>query len=312
MTYRILFLLFFLLIGLCLAAQQPVKRAKQRAKHRTENRANQRIDQKVDEGVDKAFGAIEGLFKKKQAPAAAPVDTVAEEAYVQSVLYGTALEEGEFEAYQNPTAFSLRMLITERKKSGKENRSTIQLGAIPDRFAMLVTDEDGRQSQMILNTQDGKTTTITTNKKGQKEGFRMRIPNLGSKVDGVRDEMADYITITRTGERKTIDGYACEKYLVEDSKHGTTTTSWVTQDLALTPEDVFGGMVGMMGAGKQLFRTPEGGMQSFDGFPIQSTTRNGKTETEMYFTDIRVGEGSVDRSLFDTEGVTIQEISFGG
>lgn len=297
-------------------AQKPVKRVKDRATKRTEAKASDRIDQKIDQGVDKVFNGIEGLFSKKKNKNSAEegtedTDTLAsaepgngeEGAGAMGKLFG--LDNNEpFEAYQNPVTFSLVMQVSETKKNGKVNESNISFAAIPNRFAMVVSDDGEQSSRMILNTEDGKTTVISTGKNGERSGVRMRMPNFGKRVADAVAEMPDYITVTETGERKAIDGYHCEKYIVTDSKHNTTTVSWITRDLDLTPADVFSGMAGMGGA--KSIQIPE---SPIEGFPIFSTTEDGKTTTTMHFADIKF-DGDVDRALFDVEGITIQEVGF--
>ena len=329
MSMRYLSLLLTLLLSLTVTAQQPVKRAKKRAKARTEQRADQRLDQQVDAGVDKAFGAIEGLFKKKKqrtdttAPAG-PTERVEDgglrandgEAYAdeeeanQAVMNALGLGDGDWEPYTNPVTFSLTMQVTETKKNGRQESNAIRLGATETQFAMNMEDGQGQGSRMILNTQDGYTTTVATDKRGETQGFRMRMPNLGSLAAETMAEATDYITYTETDQRRTIDGYACTLVIVKDSKHGTTTESWVTQDLDLTALDVFGGMAGLAGAGKQATAGAPDLPAALQGFPIESTSTDGKTVTTTKMQNIQIGPDAVDRSLFDLNGVEIQELGF--
>ena len=302
-----------LLVSLSLTAQQPVKRAKKRAKARTEQRANQRLDQKIDDGVDKAFGAIEGLFKKKQrtdttAPVA-PTERVDEEAN-QAAMNALGLGGGDWEPYTNPVTFSLTMQVTETKRNGRQESNTVHIGATETQFAMNMQDGKGQRSRMILSTQHGYTTTITTDKRGKTQAFRMRMPNFGSLAAETMAETTEYITYTETDQHRTIDGYACTLVIVKDSKHGTTTESWVTEDLELTALDVFGGMAGMAGAGKQATAGAPDLPAVFQGFPIESTSTDGKTVTTTKMQDIQIGLDAVDRSLFDVSGVEIQELGF--
>ena len=325
MTYRILLLASLLFLGFALTAQKPGKRVKKRATERTEQRANQRIDQKVDEEVDKAFNAIEGLFKKKNKPAAGqPTDEVdegglrpnnGEDAYASdeeataAVMNALGMGGGDWEPYTNPVTFSLTMEMTEVKRNGKTQTMQLQLGATEEQFAYVTAGEGGGERyQMILNTQDGKTTMITTDKKGETQGFRMRMPNLQDKIQAAAADSYDYLTFTKTGQRRTIDGYDCELIIVEDSKHNTTTESWVTQDIDLDAMDVFGSVAGMAGAGGQAAGGgPQGLAAPFEGFPIESTTKDGKATTTVKMRDIRIGADAIDRSLFDTGGVAVRE-----
>jgi hypothetical protein len=329
MNYRILLLSLFLVLAAALSAQKPGKRVTNRAKDRTEARANQRLDRKVDEGVDKAFSAIEGLFAKKKnkkgdTKSGSVTDRVEEggvvandgDAYADeeeataAIMNALGMGGDDWEPYTNPTAFTLTMEVTERKRNGKEETMVMRMGATTTEFAVLLNGEGDERNRMILNTQDGKTTVIATDKKGKQEAYRIRMPNLSSAVADAREEAMDHLTFTATGERTTIDGYDCEKIIVVDSKHNTTTESWVTQDLDLTTTDVFGGMAGMAGAGQQAMPVPENVPTAFTGFPIQSTVTDGKTTTVMAMRDILVGAAEIDGSLFDTRGIRIQEVGF--
>lgn len=321
----LLLLLLLLSLSLALPAQNTAKRAKER----TERKANQRVDQKIDTQVDKAFNAIEGLFKKKKNnkdTTAKPTDKVEDgglranddDAYAddeeatQAMMNALGLggDQGDYEPYENEHTFSLTMTSREIKKNGKEEINSIRMGAKPDRTAMVMDDGKGNTSQLIFNTQTGKTTTISTDKKGQKTGVRMRMPNFGKRVAELQEEMEDYITFDRTGERKTIDGYDCEKIIVTDNKHNTTTVSWITDDLGLSSMDVFGSMASIAGMGKQAFKTPTGELADLTGLPIMSSTDDGKKIIEMHLTDIKIGEGAVDQSLFDVSGVEIEEVGW--
>lgn len=321
-----LLLLLCLLLCCSLPAQKTGKRLKKRAKDRTEQKANQRLDKKIDRGVDKAFGAIEGLFGKKNKAAdttttasaqervadgglrANDGDAYADDEEAAQAFYnalGIGDEQAGFEPYENPTVFSLTATFSETKRNGKEENNSIRLGATRQQFAMLIVDGKGSGSQMILSTQDGKTTTITTDKKGKKQGYRMRMPNFSGLVAEQTEELMEGITYERTGERRTIDGYDCEKIVVTDASRGAVTESWVTQDLPLTHLDVFGGMAGMAGA--RNISAPEAPLE---GFAILSTTSDGKSVTRMHLTDIKLGEGAVDQSLFDTSGVVVEEVGW--
>ena len=327
MPHRTICLLLVCLLTFSLAAQQPAKRVKKRARNRTEARANQRIDQKMDAGVDKAFDAIEGLFKKKNkdSTATTPTDRVEDgglrandsEAYADEEEGAQAMRNAlglgsdtDWEPYTNAITFSLTMVATETKRNGRQEVTAMQIGATDTRFAMVTWGEGSERSQMILNTEDGKATTITTDKKGKTDGFRMRMPNFSALATDVAQETAEQITITETDQHRTIDGYACTLVIVEDRKHGTTTESWVTPDIGLTARDVFGGMAGLVGAGRQVAPGTPDLPAVYPGFPIESSTDDGKTITTTKMQDIKIGADAVDRSLFDTGGVAIRELGF--
>lgn len=315
---------FLTLIALCfcvsLFAQTTAERAAERAKKRTERRAQSKVDNKVDKAVDDAFDSIGNLFKKKKktepapstSPEGQPSDKGAESAPAASPLGGILGNDdsGPYESFTSEHSVSMDMEITQTKKNGKVETNTISMAVTTDRYAIGINDESGnRISQMIFNTEDGKTTMITTDKKGQKTGFRMKMPGARSMAANAAEDVVDRFEFTRTGERKNIDGYDCEKIIVKDTKEGTLTTSWITQDLGVNSKDVFEGMIRAMG--NKMKTGPNSIMdRSFDGFPIMSTTEDkGKTYV-THFRNIKVGEANIDQSLLDVSGVEIQSLGF--
>lgn len=341
MQLRSYFTIFALFCCVSLFAQNQAERAKERAANRAERKAQSKVDNSVDKAVDDAFNAVGNLFKKKKkkadppAGAAEPAKTTAngtnpatvgeggqvpnngaeytsedEAAQAISNVLGGGSDE-PYEGYTNPVTFSMDMEITETKKNGKVESSVISMAVNDDNFAIFFKDHEGSgtSSRMIFNTEDGKTTMITTDKNGQKSGFRMKMPGTGKAIAETAQEATDRFTFTRTGERKTIDGYDCEKVVVKDTKKGTVTESWVTQDLEVSSMDIFGGLMSAFG-GKAKMGKGSVMEQPMEGFPIMSTTvEKGKTYVTN-FRNIKVGADKYDSSLMDTSGVQIQSLGF--
>jgi len=165
---------------------------------------------------------------------------------------------------------------------------------------------------MILNTQDGKTTMITTDKKGQATGFRMRMPGVKQYTAETAQETMENITFEETNETRVIDGYNCRKYIVTDNKRNTTTESWVTTEANINSMDIFSGMMNAFGAqAKKQKGGPAAAMQgAYEGFPILSVTDDGKSVYTTRFKDLKVGVSNMDKSLLDTSGVEIQSLGF--
>jgi hypothetical protein len=215
--------------------------------------------------------------------------------------------------YTNPVSFSLTMDVTEVKKNGKENKSTIKMAVVSDQFGMhmfsdKVTDASTR---MILNTQDGKTTMVTTTKKGETSAFRMRMPGMGKILDKTTAEIEDgRFTFDATGERKQVDGYNCEKIIVKDTKEGTTTVSWVTQDLNFDAQEIYKSFAGMAGASRGGGPNAASLAGGYKGFPIESTTTDGDKTFRMNFKDIKIGEDEMDKSMLDLTGVKVMNMGF--
>lgn len=328
--------LIALFLSLGMFAQTTAERAGARAKSRAEYKANSRVDQKVDRAVDDAFNAVGNLFKKKKKKkdtgasdpnAPTPTATNAPRPAATSPSAGGgagANEAGDYGnrtnsgsdpwvPYTNPVSFSLTMDVTEIKKNGKEDKSTIKMAVVPDQFGMhmfsdKVTDASSR---MILNTQDGRTTLVTTTKKGETSAFRMRVPRMGKILDDTTAEIEDgRFTFEATGERKEVDGYNCEKFIVKDTKEGTTTVSWVTQDLNFDAHQVYRSFAGMAGASRGGGPNPASLAGGYKGFPIESTTTDGDKTFRMNFKEIKIGEDKMDKSLLDLTGVKVMDMGF--
>lgn len=312
MQFRTIFTFLALLICVSLSAQTTAERAGERAKNRAENRANNNVDRKVDSAVDDAFNAVGNLFKKKKkkdAPKGTP-DTTAQGTMdaIGNMMGGNS---GPWDPYTNPVSFSVRMEMTEVKKNGKSQDMAMVMSVVSDRFGILIEDEEANETtRMILNTQDGKTTMITTDKKGVQSGFRMRMPGIKQMTAETAVEVMEGITIEETNERKVIDGYNCRKYIVTDSKNGTTTESWVTTEANINAQEIFSGMMNAFGARAQKQKGGPGTALAggYEGFPILSISNDGKSTYTMRFKDLKVGEAAMDKSVLDVSGVQIQEL----
>lgn len=325
MLSRILLLALSICLCFPLAAQQKqAERQTKRAKNRAENRAQNKVDRSVDKAVDEVFEGIGGLFKKKKKKketdkvedgglAPNDGDAYADEAEAQRAMINAMGGGGEFEPYTNPHAFSITMEVTEVNKKGKESTSTVIMAALPTQTAFQFVDNSGKRqeaSRMILDTQTGKT-TVVTEEDGEKTAVRMRMPNMSGAIAEAQEDLETSFHFERTGERKTIRGYDCEKIIVTDLDEDAVTESWVTQDLELTAMDLFGGIAGMMGGGGQkMNKGATSNMKvPFEGFPIESTTtqKNGTIYRQSY-TDIQIGEASMNKAIFNLDDVEVQEL----
>jgi len=322
MKFRLLFSLFSLTLVLATAqAQTTAERAADRATNRAENRAQSNVDRKVDGAVDDAFNAIGGLFKKKdkkkkkkrrdggaqeEDPASETDDYSDDESIEEArtgMLQNMGLLGGKWEPYTNPTTLSLDMDIEHTKRNGKQENSTVELSILETAFAVRFREQGSDDvARMILNTQSGKVVVVNT-EKGKTEAMRMSMPGLGKAIQEMDVDEADF-SIERTGERRTIDGYNCEKVIVTDHESGTVSTSWVTKDIDINIMDIaatFGGMT----RGKNP--AAEAMAQDYPGFPIETTVVEDRESTTVRYRNIKLA-GQADRSLHDTSGLEIQDI----
>lgn len=345
MQLRILLSLLALLLCCGLSAQKTTDRVKDRATNRAENRANRKLDQKVDDAVDDAFNAVGNLFKKKKkkkknAPTDndAPTTNDTPSTTPNGARYDDRVDDGglapndgeeyededeamgafsnflggskDFEPFTNETSFSLKMVMTEVKKNGKTNANEMHIAVLPTRIATRINEVDrkgnAQEMQNIFDTQDG-TTTLITSENGQRSGTRVRMPSFNIDVSDEVAEELDKYTMTNTGETKVINGYNCTKWVVTNKETGEVTESWITQDIDLDAQEVFTGIMRMSG-GKP--GQANNNLAPYEGMAVLTTMTDKKgTKTTVEYQDIRVGEANVDRSILDTSGVDIQDLT---
>ncbi len=311
----------FLLAG-SLLAQNPADRVKRRAENRAEQNVNNRVDRTVDKAVDDVIGSIFG--KKKTKPANENTqnqdsdntpdgeeDTFAAASAVLAELMG-----GKWEPYTNPRSFSFSLEMVTTKANGERKVYLIDYAITETKVGFRMFGEsETEETRMILDTQSGKTTMVTTNEKGKKEGVRMRIPNMNNTTQSTVDEIAeDYshrIKINRTGERKNIEGYSCEKYIITDTQENSTTTAWVTNSLDLSMEDMLKVLTGVVGGGMvkmpDIKHQPKG---AFDGLLIQAIVEDEKGEvSQVTYKNIKT-DAAADQQILDIRGIPIQDTGF--
>jgi hypothetical protein len=282
-----------------------------RVKNRAENRANQRVDQKVDQAVDRTVDKIEGLFRKKkntddpnqeEVPGEAGSTSEAETAEMPSGgIFGGANGNGKFEPYENPVPMSLSMEVTSTNSRGKEDQAIIHFTFDTWATGMTMVSEDGN-ARVLFDNQDGFMTVISESK-GELQGFRMRQPQM-DYTKAIPEE-SEY-TITATGNSRVIDGYNCQEYLIESED--ATTNSWVTTELDV---DMAAMARAMTAQARQAKKSGGQKFYNLKGFPIESTSvsKNGKETTISHFYNVKIG-GDIDKSVFDTSGVTITSLGF--
>lgn len=309
MKLRFLLSLFSGLLLLSgITAQTTAERAAERATNRAENRAQSNVDRRVDGAVDDAFNAIGGLFgkkKKKKKKRDAEEEQNADNEASTAMLQNMGLMGGDWEPYTNPATFSLTMDITQTKRNGRTESSSADMTVTETNFAIKTIDpESDMLMRMILDTQTGKTTIVTV-EDGETTAMRMSMPGLGKAIHEAAVEEFD-IDVNRTGERRTIDGYDCEKIIITDNQTGDVTTSWVTKDVPFKIEDIAATFGGMTRGKNPALEAMDG---EYPGFPIETTFTDGRETLVLHYRNIKTGN-DIDRSILDVSGLQIQDLGF--
>jgi hypothetical protein len=229
--------------------------------------------------------------------------------------YSIETEEGtvSFEEAQpgdfQPNSFlgSFKMNIQNTEK-GKTENSTIEYHFQKWKTSMKPTVSGQQESmQMIFDLQKQKMTILTMDKKGEKTGFVTKMPKVeytSKKLDDKIEQTIDNSSFKKTGEKKNIQGYACEKWIITNPDG--VTEAWITNDIDFNIADAFS----MFTAGNKTNKSKGGikGMEDLTGFVLESiyTATNGQV-TKMNVTDIAVGNPS--DSHFSTSGYTLTDLS---
>ncbi|MEM6398231.1 MAG: DUF4412 domain-containing protein [Bacteroidota bacterium] len=312
MGFKTFLSIFILLISsLSVSAQDLPSRAEQRARNRAENRANNRVDRSVDNAVDGAIDAVGGIFKRKKKKRNNDEDQAEESAEAAEDTGGFQMPGimtgGPWEPYTNPVTYSMTMEVTQVNRRGKEENTSMKMAVDTEAFGVHIVDE-GEESRMILDTQNGKVTVIS-NADGEQTAVRMRMPNLTSpeEAEETMEEAIANVTIERTGETRVIDGYNCEKVIYNNTEEGYVTEAWVTDEVELTALDLGGPFMKMYktkGAANSSLSQP------YQEFPLESTTTDKRGNvTNMKIRDLKVG-ADADHSILDVSGITVQDMGF--
>ncbi|UBM58381.1 DUF4412 domain-containing protein [Marinilongibacter aquaticus] len=224
------------------------KRAKDRAEQRAEDNVNNRVDRGVDKVIDGLFGGVDKGAKKttdavkdaasgsgEESKSTNTSDAQSEE-QAKKMLGGLLSGIGNAPAPEGSYGFksSYVMKITAKDKKGESLM----------RMKYYFTDETNAVGTKILEMSDGKN-------KGQnpidfmvmdfdKESMYTFMNNNGSKtmmgisynqtsnvIEDEANKSMEKTSYTKTGQTKTIAGYKCDGYLINDGKEEMTV--WISQ-----------------------------------------------------------------------------------
>lgn len=237
----LIFLITFSLFGVNISNAQIVDRTENRAKQK----ANQRVDQKIDKGLDKGLDAIEGLFGKKKKDkskgdedseeVASETENTDSGAAAQSDMMSKMFGGGDLDV-QDSYTFDHNILMNiqtfdKKGKTGDEMKMTMYFSDETPHFGMSM-DIEGGNNFIIYDMETYEMVSLMDNN-GQKIGMTMKLnPDKFVNNDEGKKENGN-ISFEKTGRTKTISGYNCEEYKLNDPEGdpNSTTTFWMTTDI---------------------------------------------------------------------------------
>lgn len=221
-------------------------RIKNRAKERAENKAESKVNEQVDKGVDKVFDSLFGAVEKSlkstdKKPKEETKDTTkanpdtSEEAgmnMLTNLLGGIGMSAEPASSYSFDASYTMKMSTSEKGKKndftykylfsegGNYMGAQMQGASDPEMAKQLETME-----AMVFDFDKNSFFTFM-NMNGQKSMLGMSIP---TETSGqiIEDQYA-LSTYTATGTTKSILGYSCEGFSVEqgDEKY----LVWISKD----------------------------------------------------------------------------------
>jgi len=286
------------------------QRAEQKAKQRVEQELNKKVDETVEEALDEVFkdrskSGDEKVSNKEASSEKADMDS--EEAAQRAAI--EAMMGGEDDSIDTPFiplettgAMTMTMNNYTNGKLAKDNPITIRMTFDRNRVGMHMS-QGGKPFSIMIHKLEEKKIVVINNIDGKPQAMEMssKLFMRGARGKKAKDMVGD-MDIKKTGNRKTVQGYDCEEYIIT-SEDGVT-TSWVTQDAPISSED----MQMMFAKGFNMGEMFEGqDWKDFTGLAIESTSvfNKGKDRTEMTISDIST---KIDNSIFDVSKYDVQKL----
>lgn len=209
-------------------------------------------------------------------------------------------QEGDFTG-------SFTMSITEIKKGKPTKNSPVKIDYYfkDDQVAFVPEAHKGQKTMMIYDFKDRMVTTLM-DKDGEKTGMKIKMPKI--KINDKFDDQ-EY-TIKATDEKKTIEGFACRKYLIESEENAGY--AWITEDAKIDYEKI----ANYLNLDQKKLKISGPTLQDLKGFAMEIYTKSKKKEEayEMKVTNLSIGKLSND--VFDISEYAVTDMSslmnFGG
>jgi len=282
-----------------------------RTTDRASQKANDRVDQRIDQGIDKSLDAIEGVFRKgKKKEKNAPEQSESTQSSTEQSSNETA-SVGVFSTSQADLKTSydfdhqVDMQIESFDKKGKsEGVQTMQMYfSDSETHVGVKAIMEGMNSVSIIDMAKHQMIMLM-DMGGSKMAMAIDFdPSKFAEEVETTDDATD-MSFRKTGRTKTILGYSCDEYIMEDES--STLEFWVTREEQLDLFKAFGAM-GASGKGA-------GGFSGVTEYPMgmtmefTSTEKKSGEKTLMQVTKI---QRNINYSI-STAGYQIMNMPGGG
>ena len=303
-----------MLVGFTLSSQSKPQEVSQKAK----NKAEYRVDRKIDNAIDKGLDKIEGLFKKKNKKKASSTNTSSRnsssnertdstpsttKSSPSNPMMGMMGGNPEIEAmlpdvYTFDHRVDMVMEGTDEKgKSDYDLDYTFFVSEKENYFGMeMDIEEENSESTMVFD-QNHLFTFVRTPEMNVLTAMSM--DSMSADIEEDEEQGVESYGLKKTGRTKTILGYLCEEFVMEDEEFKAS--YWVSRDKAL--EKVSLQYMSKMMAQQNKTATIEGFDAFTSGMMLEADMKS-KKDKSSYF--LRVEKIHFDHKYdFSTEGYSV-------
>jgi hypothetical protein len=282
-----------------------------RTTDRAVDKTNNRLDQRIDQGIDKGLDSIEGIFKKKDKSSKNSKGSNEEKSSPQgdhpseSTSSDAEAEAATMRAMQGmfggssvplPDSYSfdhnVDMSVESFDKKGKSEGAQAMKMLFSDAQAVVGVQVtiDGMQSVNVIDVEK-KIMVMLMDMGTSKMAITLDLDQKWADVE-TDDTAYENPSFKKTGRTKTILGYKCDEYVMEED--GDRNEFWVTRDEFLDVYKAFGMMNASSPKGQSVVDHPGGMVMEMIGI-----AKNGE-RTEMRVTAVNKNQS---RSI-STKGYT--------
>jgi len=204
----------------------------------------------------------------------------------------------------SPFVGSFDMVIEDYKKNGSLGETTT-ISWYVDKFDMAMIpetkDSRGEGSKVIMNRKKGLMIVLT----GGNTGMVMKTSDIGNMVgnsDYMQDDIDDVKVQVFKNITEVIEGKKCYKVVVSDDE--TESTAWVTENLGVRMDQLFGYM-GMQSKGENKYEEKFGKIQ---GFAMKVTSIDKSTGEKTVMLTKNIKQGSIPAGMTSTEGYKLTQM----
>jgi len=297
-----------------LSAQGFLERVQKKAAERAARKAEERVDRKIDEKIDKGLDNIENSIDSPESKSSQQKSGNDEQDSQAMMKMLSKMTGGESDyklqdTYDFSGNFLMEMEIFEKEKSSMKTKMRMFLTKDSEYIGMEVDTDAMTEGQMqgayiLFDTPNKSMITFTKTAETGGMALVMSLPDMEdleefSDSDDLEDYSSENTKIRKTGKTKTILGYSCDNYIIEDDE--TITDAWVTTSLPFNQYQAFN----YMQASNP--KAQSGGLAGIpNGFLMEAESTHKKDKMKSVIKMLEVNPNK--RTSFSTKGYNVMNM----